>query len=136
MKSILKINWVLVFFTSLLLFSCTTYKNVVKPSAQGKNSGIPLEKLRPGDKLKITKKDDSKIRMIFDKMEDGHIVGIIQRDSGASGNFDHYSSSISLQEIKTIELKKFSLGKTVALPIATVAIAFILYFMAWGGAFS
>jgi hypothetical protein len=136
MKSILKINVVLILVFSFSLFSCTSYKNVIKTSEPDKTSGIPLESLQPGDKVKLTKKDGSKVYIVFDRVEDSKIFGEIHRDSAASGNFDHYNSSITLEEIQSIELKKFSLGKTIAIPLGTAAIAFILYILAFGGAFS
>ncbi|MCL6257486.1 hypothetical protein M3O96_00180 [Aquiflexum sp. TKW24L] len=136
MKSILKINVVLILVFSFSLFSCTSYKNVVESSGPDKTSGIPLETLQPGDKVKITKKDGSKVYLVFERVEDSQIFGEIHRDSAASGSFKHYDSSIPLEEIQQIELKKFSLGKTLGIPLGAAALAFVLYIMAFGGAFS
>jgi hypothetical protein len=122
----------LMFFILMMGNSCKTYKSLerVEPKNDSASIAEQVQKLKPGDLIRVFEKSGSIKEMEYVITEEGVLRGF-----GAKGNQADLIS-IRLEDIVGIEAKKFNVGKTVLLTGAVVASAYliagIILLVAWG----
>ena len=116
----------------LFMSSCQSFKKVSVDSG----NRISLSKIETGDKVKILKGDGSVLCLIFYRIEGEALIGQVYRGFDNVSPNGGVESSIALSEISKIEVRKFSFGKTLLIPVGAFVGFFVLYVLTFGGAFS
>jgi hypothetical protein len=115
----------------LFLTSCQSFKQVnVDPSANAIYPGLDV-----GDKIKVFKVDGGVHYLIFDRVEGGEVIGKVYKESKGETLAEGKEASVKFSEISKIEVRKFSIGKTLLIPGGVLFGFFVLYLLAFGGEF-
>jgi hypothetical protein len=121
----------LLFAILLFLASCQSFKTATLDP--GTNTVFP--RLEKGNKIKVFKVDGVTQFLIFDRIEGGAIVGKVYKQTNGEPVAEGMESSVSFSEISKMEVRKVSLGKTLLIPGGIVLGLFVMYVLAFGGAF-
>jgi len=99
--------------------SCQTYKNLERVEPRSSATGIAeqVQKLKPGDKIKIHEKTSGRVTDLeYVTTEDEILRGFQTRGSKSD------LTSIKLEDISRIQVKKFDPGRALVITLGVVAL--------------
>jgi len=101
--------------------SCTTYKNLekVKPKSESASMAEEIQKLKPGDKIKVFEKSGNVRTLKYVVTEEGVLRGF-----GTTRNQEELIT-IKVEDIVEIQVKKTNASKTVVTTLKVVGLAFL-----------
>ena len=116
-----------------ILFSCQTYKKLdnMRPKSSTESIFDQLQKLDSGDRIRVTTKNQDTYIISYKSSDQKNLTGKkLKKDKGQELN-------IPIDQIQKVEVKKVNWVVTaVVVPAVGFTTFFVLYIMAFGGAFS
>lgn len=113
--------------------SCQTYRNLdkIQPRSSSESIYDQLQKLDPGDRIRVTTINQETHIISYLSSDQKNLRGTkLKKNNGQEVN-------IPIDQIQTVEVKKFNwIVTAVVVPAVGFATFFVLYILAFGGAFS
>lgn len=103
--------------------SCKTYKSLerVEPRSNSASIAEQVQKLKPGDVIKIHEKTSGRVTDLeFVTVEDGILRGFQAKGSKSD------LTSVKLEDIARIEVKKFNPGRALAITLGVAALGMVI----------
>lgn len=122
----------ILFLVLMLSQSCKTYKNLdkVKPKSESATLADGLQKLKPGNRIKVFEKNGKIWTLDYVNTEEGILKGLeIKKPKGAP-------ISIKVEDIEQVQVKKADVKSTAistGLAVAIGALAFIFGLLIYMG---
>jgi hypothetical protein len=113
----------ILFFILMMGNSCKTYKDLerVEPRSKAASIAEQVQKLKPGESIKVFEKTSGKVTDLeYVITEDGILRGFQAKGSKSD------LTSIKLEDIARIEVKKFNAGRPVVITLAVVALGLLI----------